>query len=127
MTLPTDPEAVPLARRFLREACCREHGAVVLDDAQLLVSELVTNAVEHGAPPITLRVTCTGSPTMQVRVSDGSLRPPEVQHRHPLDEGGRGLVLVDILSSDWGVEPAADGKVVWFLLGRDGPAAPTPP
>lgn len=126
MTLPTGAEAVPLARRFLREACCEEHSAVVLDDAQLLVSEIVTNAVQHGAPPIMLRVTCAGSPAMQVRVSDGSLRRPEDRRRHPLDEGGRGLMLVNVLSSAWGVEPTADGKVVWFLLEQD-PPSPTEP
>ena len=87
-----------------------------LDAAAVVVSELVTNAVRHGGPPIVLCVKCDGVSDMQIRVSDGSVDPPEVQHAERLDEGGRGMMLVDLISEHWGVDTTDDGKVVWFQL-----------
>lgn len=116
ITLPRNAEASSLARTFLAEACCTDHHAAVIDDAQLLVSELVTNAVRHGGPPIVLLVRCDGTSDMQIRVSDGNVEPPQMQDPEVLDEGGRGLMLVDLISEDWGVDTSDDGKVVWFQL-----------
>lgn len=117
LTLPMDRQAPGAARRFLAEAHCVEHSASVLDEAQLLVSELVTNAVEHGSPPVTTEVSCHECTGMRVRVTDGSPVAPESRDAAPDDESGRGMTLVDLLSDDWGVEPTEDGKSVWFCLG----------
>jgi two-component sensor histidine kinase len=114
--LPTDATASAKARRFLESARCTVHNTAVLDEALLMVSELVANAVSHGAPPITVKVSCNGSEGMEVRVSDGSGRLPEQGKPEPSSENGRGLYLVDVLSSRWGVDPTANGKEVWFLL-----------
>lgn len=116
LTLPMDATASAQARRFLRDSGCLGHNASVLDEAQILVSELVTNAVLHAAPPITMSVTCNEMTAMEVRVRDGSDQQPKPRQPDLLDPSGRGLLLVDIISSAWGVEPTDDGKVVWFLL-----------
>ncbi|MDF2092637.1 ATP-binding protein [Knoellia sp. 3-2P3] len=115
--LPADARAPALARTFLRAAACETHHARVVDDAELLVSELVTNAVLHGAPPITMRVECDGSNGLRVSVTDRSADPARVREADPTDESGRGMRLVDVISDDWGVEPRTGvGKDVWFRL-----------
>lgn len=115
--LPADARAPGLARAFLRAAACEAHHARVVDEAELLVSELVTNAVLHGAPPITMRVECDGSNGLRVSVTDNNPDPAQVRQAGPADESGRGMRLVDVISDAWGVEPRTDvGKDVWFRL-----------
>jgi anti-sigma regulatory factor (Ser/Thr protein kinase) len=111
-----DPQAPSRARDFVRQAYCDEHNASVLDEAALLVSELVTNAIRHGSPPLTTEVECVGTQGMQVRVSDGNPAVPAVRAATPDAESGRGTALVDLLSDAWGVEPMDHGKAVWFRL-----------
>jgi anti-sigma regulatory factor (Ser/Thr protein kinase) len=113
--LPVSAEAPAIARDFLRTSTCVAHHSAVLDDAVLLVSELVTNSVLHGGPPLVVAIDCDGE-MLQVRVRDGSSSLPQPRHATQADEGGRGLELVANLSSAWGVDPAADGKHVWFVL-----------
>lgn len=114
--LPLDARAAGEARAFLRQAACTEHQASVIEDAELLVSELVSNGLRHAAPPLRLRVRCDGGARLIVSVSDGS--HTDVTPRAAADsaESGRGLTLVDYISDDWGVENTEDGKVVWFSL-----------
>ncbi|MGQ0845860.1 MAG: ATP-binding protein [Sporichthyaceae bacterium] len=114
--LRTDAQAPGDARRFLAEVLCTEHTARVLDEAQLLVSELVGNSVRHGLPPVEVDVRCTGGNTLEVRVRDGLLAQPKLKHVDEDSEGGRGIALVDLLSQDWGIDVEAQGKVVWFRL-----------
>jgi anti-sigma regulatory factor (Ser/Thr protein kinase) len=116
ITLPADEKAPGAARRFLREARCPLRDAEVLEDAALLVSELVTNAIRHAAPPITLEVVCQPPDGLQVRVTDGSPLPPANPALTAHAESGRGMALVDVVSDSWGVEPAEPGKAVWFRL-----------
>ena len=118
--LPVGPLAPREARRFLRESGCPEHATALLEPAVLLVSEMVTNAVRHGGPPLVVEVDCD-EVSLQVRVRDGSRVLPVARDAGPEDEGGRGLQLLDLLSHEWGIEPAADGKTVWFRL-RQGAA-----
>jgi anti-sigma regulatory factor (Ser/Thr protein kinase) len=113
--LPVSREAPALAREFLRSATCAEHHSEVLDDAVLMVSELVTNSVLHGGPPVVVAVDCTED-SLQVRVRDGSSELPARREAAQTDEGGRGLALVAEMSADWGVDPVEDGKNVWFVL-----------
>jgi anti-sigma regulatory factor (Ser/Thr protein kinase) len=121
VTLRTGRRAADEARAFLRTARCPAHvGAAALDDALLLVSELVTNAVRHGAPPLTLRIDCEESSGITVRVSDGEPGLPVLGCAHEQAESGRGMTLVDAISDDWGAEPDAPGKTVWFRLVRRG-------
>ena len=113
--LPISPTAPSQARSFLRRATCPQHHGHVVDDAVLLVSELVTNSVRHGGPPVVLAVECDGE-GLQVRVRDGSPVLPVARTASATAEGGRGLALVDTLSADWGVDPDDDGKHVWFRI-----------
>lgn len=113
--LPVSWEAPQLARTFLRNASCQEHQAAVLEDAVLLVSELVTNSVLHGGPPVVVAVDCDET-TMRVRVRDGSTDMPELREPGVSDERGRGLSLVAKMSDAWGVERDPGGKYVWFAL-----------
>jgi anti-sigma regulatory factor (Ser/Thr protein kinase) len=114
LTLPSDERAPALARKLLKETQYPVHYDAVLDEFELLVSEVVTNAVRHGVPPITIEVTCEGDAGLVVRVSDGSTVSPLVHNPTAEDESGRGLALVDVISDAWGVEPTDTGKQVWF-------------
>lgn len=82
---------------------------------QLLVSELVTNAVLHGAPPLSLSIDIREAGSVRISVSDASPAPPVLEAFNVDSHRGRGLALVDALADEWGVEPVADdGKSVWF-------------
>lgn len=122
LLLPASTQAPAAARAFLRRSGCPEHALDLLDDALLLVSELVTNSVLHGGPPIVLQVECD-SEALRVRVRDGSPALPRPRVAGVDAEGGRGMTLVDLLTDTWGVEPVVDdhgpGKAVWFQLRRD--------
>lgn len=90
------------------------------DTVRLLVSEAVTNAVRHARGPLAMELAWQ-APTLRVAVTDTSATPPRLTER-PLGAGGLGLVLIERLADDWGVEfrPRATGggKVVWFTLSR---------
>lgn len=88
----------------------------LISSAALLTSELATNAVIHAASPFSVDVANTGH-GIHVTVTDPS--PAAVTLRDPsqIDEHGRGLRVVDAVSSAWGSEPVrGDGKAVWFEL-----------
>lgn len=112
-------DAAAIARRFVHDN--RDHiDPAIVADAELLVSEIVTNAVRHGAGEITLRMR-VDPPGIGVEVTDKSDRLPDLPSTPPTgDQGsGRGLLIVDALSSDWGVTPhqLQAGKTVWFDVG----------
>ncbi len=120
--LPLDDHAASEARRFLRTEACPYHATPVIDDAELLVSELVTNGVRYGAPPISVVLVCKGAVGLRVLVSDGVSSPPRPREARPDEESGRGLALVDYISEDWGVQPHGNGKTVWFSVAFDADA-----
>jgi anti-sigma regulatory factor (Ser/Thr protein kinase) len=83
--------------------------------AELLVSELVTNAVLHARTTITLEITAVPD-GVRVGVLDGAARGPRPRDFSLEATTGRGLTLVESLASAWGTNPTADGKQVWFEL-----------
>ena len=86
----------------------------------LLVSELVTNAVEHAWPPVVLSVDVDDERT-RIAVSDATRDEPILRMAPPEDDGGRGVWLIDLLASRWGtdVDPSDAKKTVWFELRND--------
>jgi serine/threonine-protein kinase RsbW len=101
-------------RRAAEAGVGGEPGAVV----ELLTSELVANAVVHGPPQGSILVqTRTEDGRFEVAVSDGSPHLPVVRAGGPMDEGGRGMMLVDLMAMAWGVR-VVDGirKAVWFQV-----------
>ncbi|MER5386642.1 SpoIIE family protein phosphatase [Streptomyces sp. NPDC002688] len=78
---------------------------------ELIVSELVTNAVRHGAPPIRLRL--IKDSTLTCEVSDAGGAAPRLRHARTVDEGGRGLFICAQLSHNWGIRYSAEGKTIW--------------
>lgn len=87
----------------------------VLDDALLLVSEVVTNAVEHGCAPVRLSVDCDRA-GITVAVDDANPDLPRTRRLDRRRHSGRGLVLVQSIAADWGVRRTRNGKQVWFRL-----------
>jgi anti-sigma regulatory factor (Ser/Thr protein kinase) len=90
------------------------------DLAELLVSEMVTNALRHAAGPIELTVLLLDE-IITIAVEDGAAPLPRLRRVTDADEGGRGLQLVSTLSARWGARPTAEGKVVWCDLTRPRP------
>jgi anti-sigma regulatory factor (Ser/Thr protein kinase) len=120
MTLAAVPAAPGAARQAVRNWFQSRHcGDDATDTAALLVTELVSNAVVHAnGPSLWLTVDETATDVLHVAVRDGSQviprRSPEVPDVHRT--GGRGLFMVDALSTCWGWEPLRTGKLVWFEL-----------
>ncbi|MFF4352622.1 ATP-binding protein [Streptomyces sp. NPDC001530] len=112
--LPWSPTACGLARTAVRDVLPRWGLGELVPAAELLVSELVCNALRHAAGP--LHLTLEPGPDVRCSVSDGSLEPPRPTEAGPEDEGGRGLALVDMLAARWGCESGPRGKTVWFEL-----------
>lgn len=99
-------------------AAVREHlsacGVEQTADAELMVSELVGNAIVHAGTDISVTVRCTQE-RATVEVHDGSSVMPEVRGHEPMRPGGHGLRIVEALALRWGVEQSAGhGKTVWF-------------
>jgi len=117
LSLPPVRRSCRLARNTV-QAFCRTHGAVELaDDAALLASELVANAVEHAGGEVTLVVEAHDG-GLTVRVSDDNARLPVGSDADAasLGERGRGLLVVDAIAGDWGTTRHSTGKSVWFRL-----------
>ncbi|WP_181802993.1 ATP-binding SpoIIE family protein phosphatase [Streptomyces shenzhenensis] len=110
--LPTDPAVVAEARRHV---CDRLAAWGLEDDAvfitELVVSELVTNAIRYATGPIRLRL--IKEQTLTCEVSDGSSISPHLRRARLSDEGGRGLLLVAQLTERWGTRYTRTGKTIW--------------
>lgn len=103
------------ARSAVTEAARRLGVQAVVDDLALIVSEMVTNAVRYAEAPVALEIEATDT-TVLVAVGDGS---PTLPVPRPFDEqaeGGRGLLMVELLSREHGVRPEVLGKTVWASL-----------
>ncbi|MFI5613671.1 ATP-binding protein [Amycolatopsis sp. NPDC051903] len=115
--LPETVAGLAAARDFTRTALTGWGLLTLADDAVLVVSELATNAVLHGAGAASLRLSHAGS-VVRIEVADESAAVPA--KRSSGADGGWGLRLVELLSLAWGVTPTAGGKVVWCDLAGPG-------
>jgi len=87
----------------------------------LCVSEVVTNAVLHAHSAVRLAMTDVGS-RVRVEVYDDDPTLPVRRHPQPATPTGRGLLLLDGVSPEWGAAPSGSGKVVWFTFDLEGSA-----
>lgn len=111
-------QSAEAARRFVHDRCEDWGCSAITDAATLIVSELVTNAIVHAATPSELRAQWSNG-VLRLEVMDNAEgSPPDPRIAEPDDEGGRGLLLVDALSTAWGVESTDHGKVVWAELAK---------
>ncbi|MFE2922880.1 SpoIIE family protein phosphatase [Streptomyces goshikiensis] len=110
--LPDTPTVVATARGLVRDRLA-DWGVEreTAHDTELIVSELVTNAVRYGSPPLELRVINDRALTCEVR--DGSASTPRLRHASVADEGGRGLFIVAQLAQAWGTRYTPEGKIIW--------------
>ncbi|RSS55297.1 ATP-binding SpoIIE family protein phosphatase [Streptomyces sp. WAC01280] len=106
------------ARRLARRALARWDLEELTDSVELLISEVVTNAVRYAERPVTLRLLKTD--VLRCEVGDDSPQLPRQRRARDTDEGGRGLFLVNRLARRWGATRLSGGKVVWFELATRG-------
>ncbi|WP_436740450.1 ATP-binding protein [Streptomyces sp. BBFR102] len=118
-----DLRSVPEVRRALRALLRPRLAEERADTAELLASELLTNALIHSDHDAVFTATVRGG-CLRVEVRDFTGRPPRPRTPRPHEAtSGRGLLLVEALADDWGVRRHGVGKAVWFELGPAAPAS----
>lgn len=122
--LPTDPSQVAHARALTTRQLAIWGLEPLAFTTELMVSELVTNAIRHARGPIVLRLIHAAA--LLCEVSDGSLSAPHLRRARTSDEGGRGLFLVAQLASRWGARYDRDGKTIWAEQPLSPVGAPVP-
>lgn len=111
LDLPADPAIVSEARTFASGRLAAWGLEEMAFTTELVVSELVTNAIRYGKEPIQLRMILQSALTCEV--GDGSSTAPHLRRARVFDEGGRGLLLVAQLTERWGTRHGREGKVIW--------------
>ncbi|KJK35886.1 PAS/PAC sensor protein [Streptomyces variegatus] len=109
--VPADPSAVAQTRKDVVAQLERWGLPDAVFVTELVVSELVTNAIRHAEPPVQLRLIHDTS--LICEVSDGGSTAPHLRRARTYDEGGRGLLLVAQLTERWGTRQSATGKTIW--------------
>jgi serine phosphatase RsbU (regulator of sigma subunit)/CHASE3 domain sensor protein len=109
--IPAEPVQVERARKLALEQLDAWGLAEAAFITELVVSELVTNAIRYGDPPIQLRL--IRDRALICEVSDGSSTAPHLRRARAFDEGGRGLLLVAQLTQGWGTRQTTTGKTIW--------------
>jgi anti-sigma regulatory factor (Ser/Thr protein kinase) len=119
VSLPADARSVAAARLLLRTAL-DGHRSAAVEDAVLMISELVTNAVRHTRDVVLVLVTLHRA-TLRVDVSDNDPTMPVAPDAEDNATSGRGLRIVQALADHWGITPTADGKTIWFEIDLEEP------
>jgi anti-sigma regulatory factor (Ser/Thr protein kinase) len=111
--LVAEPVSASRARDFVRLHLVEHHLPYLVEDIRLVVSELATNAMEHARTPFTVTLSASDG-TVRLTVRDGSASVPVRAVPQATDVRGRGLVLVELLSREWGTSTDRPGsKSVW--------------
>jgi len=123
-SLPSEPASIGRARHAVVQTCAA-WGIPGASSAELVVSELVANAVMHGWGHVVLRLFDTGE-GLRIEVEDANPAPPVTTDGHPGRIGGFGMRIVERLG-DWGWRPSGEGKLVWARVRPQdfGPSRPT--
>jgi anti-sigma regulatory factor (Ser/Thr protein kinase) len=119
LDLPASAKAAGLARSYVRRCWSHLESADTLDEVALCVSELVTNALDHAKPPYALRVDRRCG-RLRIEVDDASVGPPVLRTLTPAAARGRGIFLVERISTRWGFDPRPAGKTVWAEFASSG-------
>ncbi|MFJ6212946.1 ATP-binding protein [Streptomyces sp. NPDC092296] len=123
--LTGNPQATGVARHFARSTLQGWDMPFLIEDVEIIVSEMLSNAIRHGLPtaceqPVRPRLVGLGllrrGETVLCAVSDPSSEVPVVREPDQLAESGRGLRLIDSLSQSWGWTPNRCGKSVWATV-----------
>lgn len=109
--MPVDPAAVGEVRAAVARQLARWDLEDLSFTTELILSELVTNAIRYGSAPV--RVRLLRDRTLICEVADSSSTSPHLRYAAMTDEGGRGLFLVSQLTDRWGTRYTAKGKVIW--------------
>jgi anti-sigma regulatory factor (Ser/Thr protein kinase) len=110
-TVHHDPAAVAPVREAVAEQLADWNLEEAAFTTELILSELVTNAIRYGTPPVTVRL--LRDRVLTCEVSDGSSTSPHLRYAAASDEGGRGLYLVAHLAARWGTRYTPHGKIIW--------------
>ncbi len=113
LRLPAETAAVASARRFTESWLAQWKLSHLTDTMNLLVTELVTNAVVHGGTQADLKL-LFDSGRLRVEVRDGNSATPKVKNYSTTATTGRGMQIVDALADRWGTKNEGPGKVVWL-------------
>jgi anti-sigma regulatory factor (Ser/Thr protein kinase) len=111
LALPPDPAAVAGARTYASDRLADWGLEELAFTTELIVSELVTNAIRYGKSPIQLRLILQS--TLTCEVFDANSTAPHLRRARAFDEGGRGLLLVAQCAERWGTRHSREGKVIW--------------
>ncbi|MFC1412039.1 ATP-binding protein [Streptacidiphilus sp. N1-12] len=123
-SFPPDPQNVRHARRITRTALAAWGAPDLIDSAEMLVSELVTNALLYGRGPVDLTLALTGR-SLRIAVTDEGTSLPVPKEAGADAQGGRGLAIVELLADSWEVVVRLTGKTVTCVLTLQ-PTAPDP-
>jgi hypothetical protein len=117
-TLRIDGGALSQSVSLLWTYGCPQHNEPVLNEAELMVRELVTNAVDRGTPPLRFRVECAHPRGLTVLVGEGRTESAADAASAAVGSewGVQGIALVDLLSDAWGLHESPDTSEVWFRL-----------
>ncbi|MFJ9419360.1 SpoIIE family protein phosphatase [Streptomyces sp. NPDC101227] len=122
--VPQEPAAVAPVREAVVAQLTRWDLEEAAFTTELILSELLTNAIRYGTPPVTVRL--LRDRVLTCEVFDTSSTSPHLRYAATTDEGGRGLYLVAHLAERWGTRYTPDGKIIWAELpvgGNGGPLA----
>ena len=123
--LPPVPASVPRARRMVRDALRTWAAPQDREDAELLVTELVANVVDHaGVDVLTLELELSGA-GLRIGVVDGNAVPRSIRELSTAGERGRGMQLVTAIADRWGADEHHGGKRVWVELAPDAEREPS--
>jgi anti-sigma regulatory factor (Ser/Thr protein kinase) len=117
VVLTTEAEDVRRVRHLAQDFLARQRlSASACEDALLIISELVTNAVTHALPPAVLRLCCAQCSTLRIEVEDGGSQPHRPQRPEPPEEHGRGMFIVAALATRHGTVTHTRGVTRWAEL-----------